>query len=158
MYSHFGLFNTLLTLHYHFVIFLPDVGKLTLFCHFCYVFHNIVDVVLSLRFIHHIIEAVRSLLKTGCRDTRNSKFSRTRPNRTGLKPVRDRKRFKEYFRVGSGRGLRFRVGQGRGIFYPGVKCFFRRILGMKLELNENYMPRIPKLSIVQGLLSLISML
>ena len=59
------------------------------------------------------------------KDLRGNPKPRVSPDRTG--PDRNRsgvgEHFKEYFRVGSGRGILFRVGPGRGIFYRGMRHF-----------------------------------
>ena len=74
------------------------------------------------------------------KDLRGNPKPRVSPDRTG--PDRNRsgvgEHFKEYFRVGSGRGILFRVGQGRGIFLPGYEAFSPGISGINL-------PFIPKL-------------
>ena len=68
------------------------------------------------------------------KDLRGNPKPRVSPDRTG--PDRNRsgvgEHFKEYFRVGSGRGIFFRVGPGRGIFLPGYETFFPGILGINL--------------------------
>ena len=84
------------------------------------------------------------------KDLRGNPKPRVSPDRTG--PDRNRsgvgEHFKEYFRVGSGRGILFRVGSGRGIlfrvgpgrgiFLPGYETFSPGISGINL-------PFIPKL-------------
>ena len=84
------------------------------------------------------------------KDLRGNPKPRVSPDRTG--PDRNRsgvgEHFKEYFRVGSGRGILFRVGPGRGIlfrvgpgrgiFLPGYETFSPGISGINL-------PFIPKL-------------
>ena len=86
----------------------------------------------------------------GTKDLRGNPKPRVSPDRTG--PDRNRsgvgEHFKEYFwvgsgrgilfRVGPGRGILFRVGPGRGIFLPGYETFSPGISGINL-------PFIPKL-------------
>ena len=66
----------------------------------------------------------------GTKDLRGNPKPRVSPDRTG--PDRNLsgvgEHFKEYFRVGSGRGILFRVGPGRGILFrvgPGRGIFYR---------------------------------
>ena len=68
------------------------------------------------------------------KDLRGNPKPRVSPDRTG--PDRNRsgvgEHFKEYFRVGSGRGILFWVGPGRGIFLPGYETFSPGISGINL--------------------------
>ena len=86
-----------------------------------------------------------------CKDLRGNPKPRVSPDRTW--PDRHRsgigEHFKEYFRVGSGRGILFRVGPGRGIFYRGIWDIFSRDFRDKLAFHS-------QTEEVEWLLSLIS--
>ena len=69
--------------------------------------------------------SARYLMQLSVKDLRGNPKPRVSPDPTGPDRNRSgvREHFKEYFRVGSGRGILFRVGPGRGIFYRGMRHF-----------------------------------
>ena len=84
------------------------------------------------------------------KDLRGNPKPRVSPDRTG--PDRNRsgvgEHFKEYFRVGSGRGILFRVGPGRGILFrvgPGRGIFLPRYETFSPGISGINLPFIPKL-------------